>query len=103
MSRKILGGISGESKNEWRSEHFLSGGGTVVFSGGCAEAQEDPRKVVDQVRRGAAGPERVLQTAVEAFYHPVRLQVVGGGLIVLNVEKAAEGGPQGGGELGPAV
>ncbi len=59
--------------------------------------------MVDPVRRGAAGPEGVLQTAVEAFYHPVRLRVVGGGLVVLNVKKAAEGGPQGGGELGPAV
>jgi hypothetical protein len=59
--------------------------------------------VVDPVRRCAAGPEGVLQTAVEAFYHPVRLRVVGGGMVVLNVKKAAEGGPQGGGELGPAV
>jgi hypothetical protein len=59
--------------------------------------------VVDPVRRGAAGPEGVLQMAVEAFYHPVGLRVVGGGLVVLDVEQAAEGGPQGGGELGPAV
>ena len=51
-------------------------------------AHEDPRKVVDPVRRGAAGPEGVLQTAVEAFYHPVRLRVVGGGLVVLDVEEA---------------
>jgi hypothetical protein len=29
--------------------------------------------------------------------------MVGGGLIVLDVEQAAEGCPQGGGELGPAV
>jgi hypothetical protein len=49
--------------------------------------------VVDPVRRGAAGPECVLQAAVEVFYHPVRLRVVGSGLIVLNVEEAAEGGP----------
>ncbi len=59
--------------------------------------------MVDPVCRGAAGPEGVLQTAVEAFYHPVGLRVVGGGLVVLDVEQAAEGGPQGGGELGPAV
>ena len=59
--------------------------------------------MVGPVRRGAAGPECVLQAAVEALYHPVRLRVVGGGLIVLDVEEAAEGGPQGGGELGPAV
>ncbi len=59
--------------------------------------------MVDPVRRGAAGPEGVLQKAVEAFYHPIRLRVVGGGLVVLNVKQAAEGGPQGGGELGPAV
>jgi hypothetical protein len=45
----------------------------------------------------------VLQAAVEGFYHPVRLRVVGSGLVVLDVEQAAEGGPQGGGELGPAV
>jgi hypothetical protein len=50
-----------------------------------------------------AGAEGVLQTTVEAFYHPVRLGVVGGGLVVLDVEQAAEGAPQGGGELGPAV
>ncbi len=59
--------------------------------------------MVDPVRRGAAGPEGVLQTAEEALYHPVRLWVVGSGLVVLDVEEAAEGGPQGGGELGPAV
>ncbi len=95
-SRKILGGISGESKN------WPGGGGTVVFSGRCAEAHEDPRKEVDPVRRGAAGPECILQAAVEAFHHPVGLRMVGGGLVVLDVEEAAESGPQGGGELGPA-
>ncbi len=58
--------------------------------------------MVDLVGHGAAGPECVLQAAVEAFYHPVRLRVVGGGLVVLDVEEAAEGSPQGGGELGPA-
>jgi hypothetical protein len=56
--------------------------------------------VVDPVRRGAAGAEGVLQAAVEAFYHPVGLRVVGSSLVVLDVEQAAEGGPQGGGELG---
>ncbi len=45
----------------------------------------------------------VLQAAVEAFYHPVGLRVVGSRLAVLDVEQAAEGGPQGGGELGPPV
>jgi hypothetical protein len=59
--------------------------------------------VVDPVRRGAAGTEGVLQTAVDEFYHPVRLRVVSSGLVVLDVEKAAEGGPQGGGELDTAV
>ncbi len=59
--------------------------------------------MVDPVRRGAAGPKCILQAAVEAFYHPVRLGVVGGGLVVLDIEKAAEGSPQGGGELGSAV
>jgi hypothetical protein len=59
--------------------------------------------VVDPVRRGAAGAEGVLQAAVEAFHHPVGLWVVGSGLVVLDVEQAAEGGPQGGGELGPGV
>jgi hypothetical protein len=60
-------------------------------------------KVVNPVRGGAAGAEDVLQAAVEAFYHPVGLQVVGSHLAVLDVEQAAEGSPQGGGELGPAV
>jgi hypothetical protein len=71
-SRKVLGGISGESKN-WPDEMSgePSGGGAIVFSGCCAEAQEDPRKVVDPVPRSAAGAEGVLQMAVEAFYHPV--------------------------------
>jgi hypothetical protein len=59
--------------------------------------------VVDPVRHGAAGAEGVLQAAVEVFYHPVGLRVVGSSLVVLDVEQAAEGGPQGGGELGPAV
>ncbi len=59
--------------------------------------------MVDPVRRSAAGAEGVLKAAVEAFYHPVGLRVVGSCLVVLNVEQAAEGGPQGGGELGPVV
>ncbi len=59
--------------------------------------------MVNPVRRGAAGAEGVLQAAVEAFYHPIGLRVVGSSLVVLDVEQAAEGGPQGGGELGPAV
>ena len=59
--------------------------------------------MVDPVRRGAAGPECILQAVVEAFNHPIGLWMVGGGLVVLDVEEAAESGPQGGGELGPAV
>jgi hypothetical protein len=59
--------------------------------------------VVDPVPRGAAGAEGVLQAAVEAFYQSVGLRMVGSSLVVLYVEQAAEGGPQGGGELGPAV
>ncbi len=59
--------------------------------------------MVDTVRCGAAGAEGVLTAAVEAFYHPIGLRVVGSSLVVLDVEQAAEGGPQGGGELGPAV
>ncbi|MFN9944586.1 MAG: hypothetical protein ACK56I_34470 [bacterium] len=43
----------------------MSGGGTVIFSGRCAEAHEDPWEVVDPVRRCAAGPECVFQAAVE--------------------------------------
>jgi hypothetical protein len=39
----------------------------------------------------AAGAEGVLQTAVEAFYQPVGLRVVGSSLVVLDVEQAAEG------------
>jgi hypothetical protein len=49
----------------------LSGGGAVVFPGCCAEAQEDPRQVVDPVRCRTAGAEGILHTAVEAFYHPI--------------------------------
>jgi len=40
---------------------------------------------------------------VEAFHQAVGLGVVGGGLGVLDVEEAAQGGPQGRGELGAAV
>jgi hypothetical protein len=67
------------------------------------EAQEDPGKVVNPVRRSAAGAECVLEAAVEVLLHPVRLRVVSRRLAVLDVEQAAQGGPQGGGELGPAV
>jgi hypothetical protein len=84
-------------------EHCLSWGGAVVFPGCCTEAQEDPRDVVIPVRRSAEGAEGVLQAAVEAFHHPVGLRVVGRSLVVLDVEHTAEGGPQGGGELGPSV
>ncbi len=55
------------------------------------------------VRRGAVGPERVLEAAVEVFYHHVILRVVCCRLGLLDVEQVAEGGPQGGGELGPPV
>jgi hypothetical protein len=65
--------------------------------------KEDPREVINPVRRGEAGAEGVLQAAVEAFNHLVGLRVVGSSLVVLDVEQAAEGGPKGGGELGPAV
>jgi hypothetical protein len=85
------------------SRTLLSGSGAVVFPGCCAETQEDPQEVVEPVRHGAAGAEGVLQAAVEAFYHPVGLWVVGSSLVVLDVEQAAEGGPQGGGKMGPAV
>jgi hypothetical protein len=67
--------------------------------GGCGRAEE----MVDSVRHGAVGAEDVLQAAVETFYHPIGLWVVGSGLVVLDVEQAAEGGLQGGGELGPAL
>jgi hypothetical protein len=67
------------------------------------ETQENPREVVDPVRRGAASAEGVLHAAVEAFHHSVGLRVLGSSLDVLDVEQAAQGGPQGGGELGPAV
>ncbi len=51
-----------------------------------------------------SGPEgRPSDGGGSVLPHPVRLRVAGGGLVVLNVEQAAEGGPQGGGELGPAV
>jgi hypothetical protein len=49
------------------------------------------------------GTEGVLQAAVESFYRPLGLRVVGSSLVVLDFDQAAEGGPQGGGELGPAV
>jgi hypothetical protein len=52
------------------------------------------------VFRSAAGPKRVLEAPVEAFYHPVRLRVVCCHLGVLDVQQGAQGGPQGGGELG---
>jgi len=51
--------------------------------------------MVHPVRRGAAGMEGVL--------HLVGLQVVGSHLAVLDVEQAAQGGPQGEDELGPVV
>ncbi len=69
----------------------------------AARRQEDPSEVVDPVGSGAAGAEGVLQAAVEAFYHPGGLQLVGSSLAVLDVEQVVEGGPQGGGELGPVV
>ncbi len=60
-------------------------------------------EIVYPVRHDAAGTEGVLEAAVETFHHPVRLRVIGCRLAVLDVEKVAQGGPQGGDELGPAV
>ncbi len=59
--------------------------------------------MVHPVRSGAEGAEGVIQAAVEASHHPIGLWVVGCRLAVLDVDQAAQGGPQGGGELGPAV
>ncbi len=59
--------------------------------------------MVHPVRRGAAGAKGVFEATVEMFHHPVRLRVVGCCLAVLDVEQGAQGGPQGGGELDPAV
>ncbi len=59
--------------------------------------------MVDPVCCSAAGAEGVLQAAVESFYHPLGLRVVGSSLVVLDFDQAAEGGPQGGGELGHVV
>ncbi len=78
-------------------------GGAVVLPGCCGEAQENQWEMIHPVRCSAAGAEGILQAAVEAFHHPVGLQVVGGCLAVLDVEQTEQGGPQGGGELGPAV
>jgi hypothetical protein len=82
-SRKIIEGNSGESKN-CPGITLPERGGAIVFPGRCAEAQEDPWEVVDPVRRSAAGVEDVLQVAVEAFYHPVGLRVVGSSLVMLD-------------------
>ncbi len=86
--------MSGEQNTAW--------GGAIVLPGCCAEAQENPWKMVHPNRRGAAGAEGVLQMTVKAFHHPVGLRV-GGLLAVLDVEQAAQGGLQGVDELGPAV
>ncbi len=59
--------------------------------------------MVYPVSRGAAGAACVLEAEMKTFHHPVRLRVVGCRQAMLDVEQAAEGGPQGGGELGPAV
>ncbi len=74
-----------------------------IFYGCCTETQEEPGKVVHPVCRSAADAERVLEAAVETLYHPIRLRVVSHCLAVLDADQAAQGGPQGGCELGPAV
>ena len=43
---------------------------------------------------GAAGTQGVLEAAVEPLDQTIALWVVGGGLHVLDVEHAAEGGPE---------
>jgi hypothetical protein len=42
--------------------------------------------MVHPVCHGPAGAEGVLQAAVKAFHHPIRLRVVGGRLAVLDLE-----------------
>jgi hypothetical protein len=55
------------------------------------------------LRCGTASQEHVLEAEVEAFHHPFRLRMVCCRLGMLDVKQVAQGGPQGGGELGSAV
>ncbi len=72
----------------------------VVPSSSLAEAKEDPWEALCPVRRCAANQERVLEAAVEPLHHPAGLQMV---CNRLEIEQVAQGGPQGGAELGSAV
>ena len=80
------------------------GRGNVGERGWCgAKAEHDPGKMVIPVSAGGAGPEGVLQAAVETFHKAIGLGVVGGGRAVLNVELGAEAVPEGGSELWSSV
>jgi hypothetical protein len=67
-----------------------------------SSSQAAARRPMRTQGRWSTSP-RILEAAVEVLYRAVRLRVVSRGLAVLDVEQAAQGGPQGGGELGPAV
>ena len=59
--------------------------------------------MVVPVSASGAGPEGVLEAAVEAFDEAVGLGMVGGGWAVLDVQLVAEARPKGRGELGASV
>ena len=68
----------------------LGGGGVgdVMWCG--TVGKEEPGEVGCPVRGGAAGSECGFEGTVKALYHPVGLQVIGGGGDVVNLEELAD-------------
>jgi hypothetical protein len=68
-----------------------------------AEGQEGLRKVGKPIRRGTAGFEGVFEGAVKTFNHAIGLRMKSRGFEVFEVQKGANLGPKGRGELGAPV
>ena len=83
-------------------DEFRRGDGAVLLGSG-PQAEEDPRKVLRPRQTGETGLESILQLAVRALDHPVRLGMKGGGRRVGDAQLAADVTPESGSELRPAV
>ena len=105
--RRNVGGVgggrgSGEEltrKNKRRAVNGLSRGGGVVVAGSGPKAEEYPGQLRRPGRSCGAGPQGILEAAVDPLHHAVGSRMIGGGGDVSDVKEGGERGPEAGGKL----
>ena len=101
--RGNVGGVgggrdSGEEltrKNERRAVNGLSRGGGVVVAGSGPKAEEYPGQLRRPGRSCGAGPQGILEAAVDPLHHAVGSRMIGCGGDVSDVKEGGERGPEG--------